>query len=141
MILPVDGGDGQCDEKTAGRFPHPDECQLYYDCSVTYSPPEMPGGKGVTECEYPLLYDESSGKCMKEVECGSRMLKKNGCDYYNNRCYSIRCPPCFLRFPECEGLTDGTYPHPAKPGTPRCMVCKNERFVEEIYCPVNVITT
>ncbi|WAQ94079.1 hypothetical protein MAR_006550, partial [Mya arenaria] len=63
---------GQCDENSAGLFPHPDECQLYFDCSSIETTSWQPGVKGLRECEYPKLFDEFSRKCMKNVQCGSR---------------------------------------------------------------------
>ncbi|WAR28724.1 hypothetical protein MAR_014428 [Mya arenaria] len=77
-----------CNGTSAELFPHPKECQLYYNCSITDSPRLMPGGQGVTECKYPLLYDETSETCMEEVNCGSRKLKKNA--------YEISCPDSVL---------------------------------------------
>ncbi|XP_052811246.1 uncharacterized protein LOC128238944 [Mya arenaria] len=132
---------GQCDENSAGLFPHPDECQLYFDCSSIETTSWQPGVKGLRECEYPKLFDEFSRKCMKNVQCGSRKVKKNGCDYYTNQCQGNHCRPCELDFPKCEGLKDGTYPHPLKKGSPQCIVCKNERFIVEKTCPVSVLST
>jgi len=70
-----------CDPGSTDIFAHPDECQLYYNCSVTWSSPWLPGGKGVMECKYPLLYDESAHACLdyKLVECGSRQENVDGC--------------------------------------------------------------
>lgn len=64
-------------------FPHADECQLYYNCSLTYSdvPPHLE--QHMVECPYPSLFSTKSLRCenFTEVCCGMRKEVKDKCKH------------------------------------------------------------
>ena len=62
-------------------FPHPDECQLYYNCSVTYVTVPTHLEQHLVECPYPSLFSTQSLQCenFTEVCCGFRKEIKDKC--------------------------------------------------------------
>ena len=68
----------------ADVLPHPDGCQLFYNCSEAYYGINM--GKYIDECLYPKLFSLYSYKCedFETVTCGSRTEPKSGCKYSND---------------------------------------------------------
>ncbi|WAR27130.1 hypothetical protein MAR_012834 [Mya arenaria] len=65
-----------------GVFPHPKECQAFYNCSVRYTP-QIPRffEQHLVECPYPQLFNTETKECdyFENVKCGSRTEFKNGC--------------------------------------------------------------
>ncbi|XP_069142729.1 protein jagged-1a-like [Argopecten irradians] len=121
---------------------HPKECQLFYNCSHTY--PTIPRffEQNMQECPYPQLFSTETKKCeaFEDVQCTYREEHKSGCDYRHIKCPVAHCVPCDIRFPSCESLQDGMYPHTTRVGTPWYMVCKKGRTVSTGVCPVDQST-
>ena len=63
-------------------FPHPDQCQLYYNCSHT-AQPNRRLKLHQQECPYPMLFDVHTQTCrsFKYVQCGGRTEVKHPCKY------------------------------------------------------------
>ncbi|WAR27180.1 hypothetical protein MAR_012884 [Mya arenaria] len=108
-----------------GVFPHPTECQVFYNCSVRYTP-EIPRffEQHLVECPYPQLFNTETKQCdhFENVKCGTRTEFKNGCQYKSNMCGSKR---------------DGINVHPVKLWSPFYVVCYKERTVKEDRCQVD----
>lgn len=58
-------------------------------------------------------------------------------DYIYNKCKTSHCIPCDVRYPSCEGLTDGIHAHVQKLWSPFYVVCYKERLVSEERCPAD----
>lgn len=79
-------------------FPHHDECQLYYNCSLTYADVSSHLEQHMVECQYPSLFSTKSLRCenFMEVCCGMRKELKNKCknffrmvDFFVNVFYGL----------------------------------------------------
>eukprot|EP00105_Crassostrea_gigas_P043603 XP_019927751.1 PREDICTED: uncharacterized protein LOC105340247 [Crassostrea gigas] len=55
-------------------IPHPGECQLYYNCSLTYTSVPVLLEQHMMECNYPDLFSENTSQCenFTTVCCGAR---------------------------------------------------------------------
>ncbi|XP_063401938.1 uncharacterized protein LOC134686193 isoform X2 [Mytilus trossulus] len=111
----------QCDSTTF--IPHPNKCQLYYNCSQALSPLPTENRKYTDrlqvlrpaylhECLYPKLFSTTTMSCQyyKDVKCGSRYETKNKCNYLaiSYTCLGA-CKECIYFTPDCEGFADGVY--------------------------------
>ncbi|XP_061167966.1 uncharacterized protein LOC133176922 [Saccostrea echinata] len=120
-------------------LPHPEECQLYYNCSVIYSiiPKQME--QHLMECDYPNLFSLETNRCdnFRKVACKTRREIKDKCKY-RLMIQSFWSPePCLLSFPSCDNKTDGLHEHGVKKPSPYFMICDGERFLREGFCPVD----
>ncbi|OWF42967.1 uncharacterized protein LOC110460386 [Mizuhopecten yessoensis] len=120
-----------------GFKPHPTgNCAKYVDCEMMMT--RASDVRSATkECDYPLLFDEASGRCQipETADCGTRSVPKNPCDYEVNQCKQGHCIPCYIRFPSCNELPDGMNAWNGRENTPFFVVCKNERVVYHGQCP------
>ncbi|CAC5391695.1 unnamed protein product [Mytilus coruscus] len=104
-------------------IPHPNTCQLFYNCSQALTPlptedriysynPQILRPAYLHECPYPELFSMKTMSCQNytEVECGSRYETKNKCDYLaiSYTCVSA-CKQCIYFTPDCVGFADGIY--------------------------------
>ena len=66
-----------------GIFPHPTECQAYYNCSMVYQSVPMLLEQHMMECQYPELFNAETNRCdhFENVKCGPRTEFKDGCKY------------------------------------------------------------
>ncbi|WAR27122.1 hypothetical protein MAR_012826 [Mya arenaria] len=116
-----------------GVFPHPTECQAFYNCSVRYTH-GIPRffEQHLVECPYPQLFNTETKQCdhFENVKCGSRAEIKDGCQYRSNQCPVARCRPCSVDLPSCIGKRDGINVHPAKLWSPFYAVCYKERTIK-----------
>ncbi|XP_052779411.1 uncharacterized protein LOC128216788 [Mya arenaria] len=120
-----------------GVFPHPTECQAFYNCSVRYTH-GIPRffEQHLVECPYPKLFNTETKQCdyFENVKCGSRMEIKDGCQYRSNQCPVAHCRPCSVDLPSCIGKRDGINVHPVKLWSPFYAVCYKERTIKEERC-------
>ena len=79
---------------------HPSECQLYFNCSLesgvvpraygvvprAYGVVPGPYEHYLSECAYPLLYEERSQTCEQawRVDCNGRRKPATECECWNN---------------------------------------------------------
>lgn len=65
-------------------FPHHDECQLYYNCSLTYTSIPSHLEQHMVECPYPSLFSTQSLRCenFTDVCCGLRKELKDKCTHF-----------------------------------------------------------
>ncbi|WAR27200.1 hypothetical protein MAR_012904, partial [Mya arenaria] len=65
---------------SVGVFPHPTECQAYYNCSVYNIPNRYEIFEHRVECVYPQLFNTETKQCdhFENVKCGTRTEFKNG---------------------------------------------------------------
>lgn len=65
-------------------IPHPGECQLYYNCSLTYTSVPAHLEQHMVECNYPDLFSEKTNRCenFTDVCCGARKEIKNKCKIF-----------------------------------------------------------
>ncbi|XP_052781097.1 uncharacterized protein LOC128217766 [Mya arenaria] len=119
-----------------GMFPHPTECQVFYNCSVNYTRIPWFFEQHLVECPYPQLFNTDTKQCdhFENVKCGSRAEIKDGCQYRSRRCLNARCRPCSVDFPSCVGKRDGINVHPVKLWSPFYAVCYKERTIKEERC-------
>ncbi|VDI54945.1 Hypothetical predicted protein, partial [Mytilus galloprovincialis] len=107
-----------------------DSCAMYINCSRT--------GHYLVECKYPDLYSPVSKTCQsfKSVTCGKRPEPQKPCDYKQNLCMpgDISCQPCTERLPSCEGLGDGSNPHPYHMWGIEYIVCDKNRTIHVDKC-------
>lgn len=112
-------------------FPHPDECQLYYNCSLTYAdvPPHLE--QHMVECPYPSLFSTKSLRCenFTDVCCGIRTELKDKCDY---RLYLESTSTCEWQNPSCSGKADGY--HKGFQGINAYINCFQERLLNTGMC-------
>ncbi|XP_052779092.1 uncharacterized protein LOC128216538 [Mya arenaria] len=120
-----------------GVFPHPTECQAFYNCSVRYTH-GIPRffEQHLVECPYPQMFNTETKQCghFENVKCGSRTEFKDGCQYRSNQCPVAHCRPCSVDLPSCVGKPDGINVHPVKPWSPFYAVCYKERTIKEERC-------
>ncbi|XP_052778854.1 uncharacterized protein LOC128216333 [Mya arenaria] len=123
-----------------GVFPHPTECQAFYNCSVRYTWIPRFFEQHLVECPYPQLFNTETKKCdhFEIVKCGTRTEFKDGCQYKTNMCKTSHCMPCNVRLPSCEGKRDGINVHPVRLWTPFYAVCYKERTVKQDRCQADV---
>ncbi|XP_052778857.1 uncharacterized protein LOC128216337 [Mya arenaria] len=123
-----------------GVFPHPKECQAFYNCSVRYTP-QIPRffEQYLVECPYPQLFNTETKECdyFENVKCGSRTEFKNGCQYRSNQCPVAHCIPCSVDLPSCIGKRDGINVHQVKLWSPFYAVCYKERTIKVDRCPAD----
>ena len=83
-------GQERCDNGEK-LFAHPDECQKFYNCSITNSPWYAKFRRYLQECPYPELFDTEKMSCQnfEEVNCGGRTEFKNPCKLYQ-RCSTYK---------------------------------------------------
>ncbi|XP_061178768.1 uncharacterized protein LOC133187419 [Saccostrea echinata] len=102
-------------------FPHLGECQLYYNCSMTYSPVPSNMEQHMMECTYPDLFSERTLQCenFTDVCCGARQEIKDKCSYRmektRGQCFS---PSCVGKLDGMIGTTWNSY-----------MICLKERLL------------
>lgn len=67
-------------------IPHPGECQLYYNCSLTYTSVPAHLEQHMVECNYPDLFSEKTNQCenFTDVCCGARTEFKDKCKFASN---------------------------------------------------------
>ncbi|WAR27146.1 hypothetical protein MAR_012850, partial [Mya arenaria] len=108
-----------------GVFPHPTECQAFYNCSVRYTWIPRFFEQHLVECRYPQLFNTETKQCdnFENVKCGTRTEFKDGCQYKSYLCGSKR---------------DGMNVHPGKLWTPFYAVCYKERTVKQDQCKPDV---
>ncbi|XP_046544867.1 uncharacterized protein LOC124255076 [Haliotis rubra] len=117
-------------------FPHPDHCQLYYNCSQTYEHVPRYFKQYLRECTYPQLFDVRSSRCQdfQEVDCGTREETINACDYRQNWCPVSHCIPCAVNLPPCHGRPDGRNPFPGREWSPWYVECLKGRTITTAQC-------
>ncbi|VDI08421.1 Hypothetical predicted protein [Mytilus galloprovincialis] len=132
-----------CKYNTESLIPHPNTCQLFYNCSQAVSPipttekvyanSRIPQHAYLHECPYPELFSTTSMSCQNytDVKCGSRYETKNKCDYlavgYN--CQAA-CKVCIYFTPDCMGIADGIYRNKyIEPPGEFYFECQNERII------------
>ncbi|XP_046373608.1 uncharacterized protein LOC124147048 isoform X2 [Haliotis rufescens] len=118
-------------------LPHPKNCHWYFNCSLNASSEVWVYQEPLTEeCQYPRLFSLTSRKCEKydTVDCGSRNIKKEPCEYRKNMCTKAHCRPCNIRFGSCVGKKNGNHSFPQREWTPRYIICKDERTVDQRDC-------
>eukprot|EP00105_Crassostrea_gigas_P024280 XP_011444485.1 PREDICTED: uncharacterized protein LOC105340228 [Crassostrea gigas] len=108
-------------------IPHPGECQLYYNCSLTYISVPVHLEQHMVECNYPDLFSEKTNKCedFTKVCCGARTEFKDKCSYRHGNQNG------YCHFKSCIGDPDGMVQifnfHNFK-------ICFKERLVGEGSC-------
>ncbi|XP_056000588.1 uncharacterized protein LOC130048213 [Ostrea edulis] len=112
-------------------FPHPDECQLYYNCSVTYTDIPIHSEQHLQECRYPDVFSTQTLQCenFTAVCCGARKVLKDKCDYRRQLNISSTCK---WQYPSCSGKTDGY--HRGSQGSKSYINCFNERLMNIGMC-------
>lgn len=55
-------------------------------------------------------------------------------EYRRNQCPEAHCIPCSVRFPSCEGKSDGMHAHEIKMWSPYFVDCYKERMISERVC-------
>ncbi|XP_052086947.1 protein jagged-1-like [Mytilus californianus] len=135
-------------------IPHPNTCQLFYNCSQALTPlpkedriytykPQILRPAYLHECPYPELFSVKTLSCQNytEVECGSRYETKNKCDYLaiSYTCDSA-CKLCIYFTPDCVGFADGIYDNIYISIGGTYFECKDERniYVGENPCPTSM---
>ncbi|XP_062607294.1 uncharacterized protein LOC134269090 [Saccostrea cucullata] len=121
-----------CEEDKDVNLPHETECQLYYDCSSTRAPEFATSERYLRECKYPQLFSTKTFRCedFENVQCGSRIERKQACEYQANLCNGPNCGgSCIIQYPSCAEKTDGVHPHGSKLGSPWKMECYKERLM------------
>ncbi|KAK3088598.1 hypothetical protein FSP39_021132 [Pinctada imbricata] len=121
----------RCRQDSTLVFPHPNECQLYYDCKVGMTDDNLE--RHMRECKYPKLYDDKKHECVsywdEDLDCGSRTIYKDVCDYRINYCKTANCNgDCRKELPSCKGMTDGKHKHSGYPDSEYFIVCKDGRL-------------
>nr|XP_034306554.1 uncharacterized protein LOC105340247 isoform X1 [Crassostrea gigas] len=108
-------------------IPHPGECQLYYNCSLTYTSVPAHLEQHMVECNYPDLFSEKTNQCenFTDVCCGARTEFKDKCSYRHGNQNG------YCHFKSCIGDPDGMVQifnfHNFK-------ICFKERLVGEGSC-------
>ncbi|XP_055999588.1 uncharacterized protein LOC125656654 [Ostrea edulis] len=117
-------------------FPHPDECQLYYNCSLTYNNIPIHLEQHLQECRYPDVFSTQTRQCenFTEVCCGTRNVLKDKCDYRGQLNSSSTCK---WQNPSCSGKTDGY--HQGYQGPNSYINCFNERLMNKGTCEDDVL--
>ncbi|XP_071082419.1 uncharacterized protein [Haliotis cracherodii] len=121
-------------------FPHPDHCQLYYNCSRVYTQVPRYFQQYLQECPYPQVFDVGSGACrdFQLVNCGTRDETINACDYRQNWCPVSHCSPCGTRLPSCQGRPDGPNPFPGREWSPWYIECRQGRTITTTQCEKDI---
>ncbi|XP_071135271.1 uncharacterized protein [Mytilus edulis] len=138
-----------CKSDANRLIPHPNTCQLYYNCSQAVSPiptwyrlythiPQVLRPAYMHECPYPELFSTTTMSCQNytDVKCGSRYETKNKCDYLAVNYYcSGACKVCIYFFPDCVGFADGIHRNEYI-----YFECQNERNIYggQNPCPSNM---
>ncbi|VDI50299.1 Hypothetical predicted protein [Mytilus galloprovincialis] len=133
-----------CKSDVDSLIPHPNTCQLFYNCSQAVSPlptedrrtPHMPHTLRppfLHECPFPELFSTVTMSCQNytDVKCGSRYETKNKCDYLAVS-YICRgaCKDCIYLTPDCMGFSDGIYRNKyMEPSVGYYFECQNERII------------
>ncbi|XP_052781428.1 uncharacterized protein LOC128217983 [Mya arenaria] len=123
-----------------GVFPHPTECQAFYNCSVRYTSIPRLYEQHLVECRYPQLFNTETKQCdnFENVKCGTRTEFKDGCQYKYKVCGGSHCMPCNERLPSCVDKGDGITIHPGRLWTPFYVVCYKERTIKTDRCKPDV---
>ena len=74
----------RCQNGSTAVFPHPTECQLYYNCSNRV-PQYYPFEDYMEECIHPQLFDVVTMQCQNysDVDCGQREELVEYCTFVN----------------------------------------------------------
>ncbi|XP_061179308.1 uncharacterized protein LOC133187928 [Saccostrea echinata] len=120
-----------CRQDPSLVFPHPSECQLYYNCSMMYTKVPVSLEQHLMECQYPDVFSTRSLKCenFTRVCCGTRNVTKDKCDY---RSYVGSISTCKWEYPSCKGKTDGF--HQGYQGPNSYINCFQERLINRGTC-------
>ncbi|XP_071086219.1 uncharacterized protein [Haliotis cracherodii] len=108
------------------RFPHPDSCAMFYDCSRK-TPDKRYGLKIYeNECSYPTLFDPELAVCREnqrsnEVACINPPANK--CDY-KTECVSV----------SSQCVQDGYAPKPGTIYSPEHILCKGGKILSNLMC-------
>ncbi|CAG2230967.1 unnamed protein product [Mytilus edulis] len=135
------------DENTL--IPHPNICQLYYNCSQAVSPlpiyietifspniPQVLRPAYLHECPYPELFSTTTMSCQNYTDV--RYETKNKSDYPEVRT-NFPCEFCRYAVPDCAGFTDGIHRNTYwSPQEEEYFECENER---NIYSGQNPCST
>ncbi|CAG2229574.1 unnamed protein product [Mytilus edulis] len=143
-----------CKSDANRLIPHPNTCQLYYNCSQAVSPiptwyrlythiPQVLRPAYLHECPYPELFSTTTMSCQNytDVKCGSRYETKNKCDYLAVNYYCMgACKVCIYSFPDCVGFADGIHRNEYISQSSRYFECQNERNIYggQNPCPSNM---
>lgn len=129
--VPVSKVQAVCRDHPLLVFPHPDVCQLYYNCSLKYAdiPPHLE--QHMIECPYPSLFSTKSLRCenFTDVCCGMRKELKDKCEY---RIHSGSTSTCKWQHPSCSGKADGY--HQGYQGINAYFNCFQERLLNTGTC-------
>ncbi|XP_063401940.1 neurogenic locus notch homolog protein 1-like [Mytilus trossulus] len=133
-----------CESDADTLIPHPNTCQLYYNCSQAVSPLPTENRKYphrtqilrpayLHECSYPELFCTTTLSCQNytDVKCGSRYETKNKCDYLAiSYICNGACKVCVYFSPDCIGFSDGIHrnKYVAPPGEVY-FECQDERNI------------
>ncbi|KAK7102889.1 hypothetical protein V1264_021047 [Littorina saxatilis] len=130
----------RCQMDRTAVFPHPGQCQLFYNCSND-AQPDWPSffDRYLDECEYPLLFNAVTSRCedFHDVTCGDRVEHVNRCSYLRSKCVTSHCVPCWVRFATCSDLPDGMNVFVGREWTPYYAICKDNRSLGFDVCPFN----
>ncbi|XP_070178403.1 uncharacterized protein [Littorina saxatilis] len=124
-------------------LPHPGRCHWFYNCSAPVTnegraKSDRDGWDGLTEeCPYPQLFSLATHTCVHyaDVDCGKRGLFLDPCEYRQLHCQTAHRQSYSLRHGSCVGLSDGLQPHPGREWTPRYLLCKDQRALQQLECP------
>ncbi|XP_067669497.1 uncharacterized protein [Haliotis asinina] len=111
------------------RFPHPDSCAMFYDCSRKTATPAYGLKVYENECPYPMLFDPELAVCRENnanngISCSNPPPTK--CDY-KTECLSVSS--------QCEH--DGYAPKPGTIYSPGYILCKAGKIVSHLMCTVS----
>ncbi|XP_062602676.1 chitin-binding domain protein cbd-1-like [Saccostrea cucullata] len=120
-----------CQQDPSLIFPHPNECQLYYNCSMTYNKVPANLEQHLMECPYPEVFSTRSLKCenFTRVCCDTRQVIKDKCDY---RSYVGSKRTCHRTYPSCKRKQDGL--HQGYQGPNSYIDCFQERLINKGTC-------
>ncbi|CAC5409839.1 unnamed protein product [Mytilus coruscus] len=127
----------QCQTSSSSRIADAEECQRFYDCSLVYTIyVPLHFKQHLDECIYPQMFNDITNKCdnFTNVNCGSRKVFVDGCDYSRNKPVPGHSEPCTIAYPSCRNKDDGLYEHPNKQMTPNYIKCFMERMMGIYQC-------
>ncbi|XP_071140455.1 sushi, nidogen and EGF-like domain-containing protein 1 [Mytilus edulis] len=126
----------QCQTSSSAKFADSEECQRFYDCSIVYANVPLHFKQHLDECIYPQMFNDITNQCdnFTNVNCGSRKVLVDGCDYSRNKPLPGHSEPCTIAYPSCRNKDDGLYEHPDKQMTPHYIKCFVERMMGTFQC-------
>ncbi|WAR27168.1 hypothetical protein MAR_012872 [Mya arenaria] len=82
-----------------GVFPHPTECQAFYNCSVRYTWIPRFFEQHLVECPYPQFFNTETKQCdhFENVKCGTRTEFKDGCKLASIYVFVVRNKTKFIK--------------------------------------------